>query len=290
MFESFPTVSLQIYASLVNDYSLTILFSIMISSISIGFNAWMYLVNVSNLNTQSSAKEIVQKDGQFDKVKEDKRLFFCLYGFLVSDFFVRSIPLIVLMASIPSNFWRIVAFLILFFTLALFEFVMNTRMRIPKYQRFDFIIQIFAVSVLSSFYNLLCTIDLLKSDGFFGKSVSFKDFMFEHKCRICFSLFIVATNLLLYIVNQAAENVRTSILVLLYFIFLALNVYFVKMLPKEKEEINANILDMNKPAKTDDDEKDIELVTTSKEIKSSDIETSTNYDNLDREESIQEIK
>jgi len=295
MFESFPSVTLQIYASLVNDYSLTIVVSIVICSTCIGFNAWMYLVNVTRITTQSStAKEVVQKDGQFSKVMKDKRLFLCLYGFLVSDLFIRSIPLIMLMASIPSDMWRISTFIIVFVALALFEFVMNTRMRIPKYQRFDFIIQIFAVSILSSFYNLLCTLDLLKNDGFFGKSVAFKAFIFEHKIRIGLSLIVQMINLALCTMNGIAVNSRTLILMPLYFILLAVNLYSMKMLTRPNDESTiANVVDLNKPtfrAKKadvdDDDEMNIAVATKSTEIKESEIQNEKNYDNLDRTDSI----
>ena len=47
-----------------------------------------------------------------------------------------------------------------------------------------FILNIFSVSLFSSFYNLLCSLEILKNDPFYGKSVEVKSFRFEHKIRI----------------------------------------------------------------------------------------------------------
>eukprot|EP01084_Bolivina_argentea_P151530 264477_1 len=48
MFESFPSVGLQIYALLVqNNVSISIILSILISIISITYSTWIYLVNLS---------------------------------------------------------------------------------------------------------------------------------------------------------------------------------------------------------------------------------------------------
>jgi len=237
MFEGFPSITLQIYALMTSDeFSETFLISITFSIVSISFNAWMYLVNVSTLQNQknqSQAKEVVidTKTGlsaKVDKVMKNKKLFLSLFGFMISDYFIRSIPLIILMASIPSNHWRIMSFCILFGGLSIFSFIMNRRMRIPKYQSIKFIFQIFSISILSSFYSLLCTLDLLKDDDFFRKSVSFESFLFEHKVRIYLSAIISLLNFGLFVMEDTNErNITMVVLILLYILVLALNIFLV---------------------------------------------------------------
>ena len=48
----------------------------------------------------------------------------------------------------------------------IFEFIMNKKMRIKQYKISLFIIKIFAVSVLSSFYSLLSSLSIMKKDPF----------------------------------------------------------------------------------------------------------------------------
>merc|ERR1719242_2020669 len=127
-----------------------------------------------------------------------------------------------------SDFARIIMFIILFGCVGTFEFVMNRCMRIPKYQSITFIFQIFSISVLSSFYSLFCTLDILKDEGFFGKSVSFKLFLFEHKLRIYFSAFINFINFVLIFVNGIDQSIANLLLMIVYIPFVILNILIVK--------------------------------------------------------------
>merc|ERR1712228_282413 len=130
-------------------------------------------------------------------------------------------------------------FIVLFGCLSIFEFVMNRRMSMPKYQSIAFIVQIFPISILSSFYNLLCTLDLLKDDGFFAKSVAWQSFMFEHKCRIYFSIIINIINLFLFFVNEKDQNILMLVLILFYISFLSLNVIIVNRLDDHGDAVIA---------------------------------------------------
>ena len=82
--------------------------------------------------------------------------------------------------------------------------------------------------VLSSFYSLFCTLDILKDEGFFGKSVSFKSFLFEHKLRIYLSVIIAIIDIVMIFVNGLDESIANLVLILVYFGFVALNVFVVK--------------------------------------------------------------
>ena len=95
---------------------------------------------------------------------------------------------------------------------------MNKVMRKKQYSSYKFIFQIFSISVLSSFYNLLCSLNELKNDKFFGKSVIFDSFVIERMIRIFLSILINIINIILICINDTHINEFIIILVfILYF-------------------------------------------------------------------------
>ena len=274
MFESFPSIVLHVYAYVIaKQFSLSLVSSIVVSCISISYNVWLYMIKIiytqklddsNNSITEVIELELPKKSFQSDDymllrdvdehyttdsrkstfipswcgdVMINTNYYMKMYLFMISDFYIRSIPLICLMAIIP---WtcnddqdicvsRNITFCILFGSLLIFEFVMNKRMRIKSYASNLFILQIFSVSLFSSFYNLLASLDILRNDRFFGKSVEFRSFMFEHKCRIVLSVLITTVNIPLLFMNESEElsNV-VVVLVSFYVIFLIVNVIIFK--------------------------------------------------------------
>eukprot|EP01083_Nonionella_stella_P210399 761734_1 len=257
MFEGFPSVALQIYALLVIDESSgAIIPSIVISSLKIAFTVWMYLVKLahhenddeSDHDTNENAIELTtvcdehkhQEETastprvpsfvakKFGKVLESKRLYGTLYIFMISDFYFRTLPIVILISIIPCKngeticINRFIAFMLLFGGLLIVEFIMNKRMRIKSHQSTCFVVQIFSISILSSFYTLLSSLDILKNDIFFGQSVNFRAFLIEHKIRICLSVIINIVNVSLLSVEF---NSLILVLVLVYVICLIANLF-----------------------------------------------------------------
>merc|ERR1712113_302477 len=136
---------------------------------------------------------VVQTPQNTDCKQLDKKLYLILYVFMFSDFYIRSIPLIAAMAMISEK-WslstgsRSVLGMLLFGPLLIFEFLMNRWIRIPSHQGTLFILKTFAVSVFSSFYTMLCTLDILKTDSFYAQSVRFQKYVIEHAVRCILSV------------------------------------------------------------------------------------------------------
>eukprot|EP01083_Nonionella_stella_P266101 900610_1 len=139
MYENIPTVALQVYAALVmeGNTSLAIIISITISVLSMSYTTWMYLVNITSkkmtaakgnkvedntisvieLETQTQRTEITEQENEeknasklpqfiinkFGTALENKLLFLNLYVWMISDFYIRTIPLVTLIASIPCS-------------------------------------------------------------------------------------------------------------------------------------------------------------------------------------------
>ena len=175
---------------------------------------------------------------QFADVLINRVLYTNLYAFMLTDFYIRSVPLIVIIASIPCPkgesfcYARLGTGAALFSILLIFEFIWNKRMRIPDYQKCGFILTVFAVSILSSFYTILSSLHLLRNDKFFGKCVNFNDFMFEHKVRIYLSVFMNLINILLFFVNDAARNEFVLVLLVVFFIALAFNYFAINKIQR----------------------------------------------------------
>ena len=210
LFEAFPTVALQIYASMTTNVSLTALAaSIIISSVSASFSTIRYLgalLRVTPTATSSGRGQdiAVPTSTAFESSmitspkrnaprKEAKSLYLALFVFMFSDFYIRSIPVIMLLATISIEYFggediedfvgRVVTGSFLYGMLIIFECVANQKMRIPSHRGSTFILKFFAASVFSSFYTMLCTLNVLKTDPYFAKSVIFSKYLVEHKIR-----------------------------------------------------------------------------------------------------------
>eukprot|EP01083_Nonionella_stella_P060332 157591_1 len=281
IFEDIPTVALQLYASLVIDeLALSIILSIIISIASTTYSMWMYLVRLSSDDDQSPTQsaslqeEDEAKDkkkccgsiinsvkSKFNSVLTNKLLYINLYAFMVSDFYTRSIPLIILISSIPCTEGEAIClqrngtFVGLIGSLMIFEFILNRKMRTGSYSSAGFILQIFSISILSSFYNLLSSLDILKNDAFFAKSVSFKSFLFEHKLRIYLSILINIINLSLFAVNTWNRNAIILVSMLFYVTFIIINIYSLKYIREYIDnEINRQKMNEDHEIKDDNDE------------------------------------
>ena len=154
---------------------------------------------------------------------------------MVSDFYIRSIPLICLMALIHCDdndgicVPRVAIFTLLFGSLLIFEFIMNKRMRIITYSSNIFISQIVFVSIFSSFYSLLSSLDVLKDDLFYGKSVEYRSFMVEHKMRIGLSVIFNVVCFALFSINIGRKLIYSvTVLLILHIVMLIMNVRLIK--------------------------------------------------------------
>ena len=293
MFETFPSLALRIYASLVTDSSetdksLSLRASILFSCVNVMFSVWQYIVKITKeqakheqvaielVTNESTSKQtehytgnnnksrdpcidssesnheiidikssddeksiscmehvklFIQKNimSEFEHVVNNKDFHINISLFMISDFYVRSMPILSLMAVIPHNF-RTTTFCPLFAALAIFEFVLNKWMRIKEYSSNGYVINIFSVSIFSSFYNLLCSLDILKDDPFYGYSVVFESFMIEHRIRILLSMIISVLDIAMLFSRFSVDDAINESIVLLvfYILFLILNIWLIK--------------------------------------------------------------
>eukprot|EP01083_Nonionella_stella_P196484 722940_1 len=176
---------------------------------------------------------------KFGDVLINRTLYFALYLFMVSDFYLRTISIVIIISSIPcpahDDFCgpRIGVGSGVFLGLFIFAFVMNKRMRIESYRSCGFIGTIFSVSLLSSFYNVLASLRILKDDIFFGQSVKFESFLFEHKIRIWISLALNVVSIPFFFLNDdASRNEFIAVLMALFFVALFVNYMMIRIVGK----------------------------------------------------------
>ena len=104
------------------------------------------------------------------------------------------------------------------------------RIKEEPYSTNSFIFNTFSVSLFSSFYNLLCSLTILKDDIFYGKSVIWDSFMIEHKIRIGFSMMVsVASMVLLYF-----DRERMAIMIVLFVFYIILLILNINILAANK--------------------------------------------------------
>eukprot|EP01083_Nonionella_stella_P013533 38104_1 len=257
MFENMPSVALQLYALLttnVSSTSLTLSISLIVSVCTITFSAWFYLVKLGindddltinddpndgiqlQVQTPQKSSTVGNLKQKFSHVLRQKQFYFGLYGFMMSDFYVRSVPLIILLSLLPCNEQEMFCGLRIgvgcaaIVGLLVFEFIMNKRMRIKDYQTNMFIVSIFSISVLSSFFTVLSSLELLKDNPLFGKSVDFKYFVVEHKTRIVCSVVLSIVNIILW--AMTSKTISVIVLILIFFIALLANYFTTKVIQK----------------------------------------------------------
>ena len=240
LYEAFPTVGLQIYAAMTTTVPVqALVISIMISALSVSFSTTMYLRdllkvattqsqntagvtgvvpqdddnNVDGSNrtlsvlpdTLSSSNSIISSPKRDSPRDESKQMYLALFVFMVSDFYIRSIPMVMILAIIAKKYfddmgtddsvWRSVVGVILFSTVAIFEFLANRNIRIPSHRDTQFILKIFAVSIFSSFHTMLSTLTVLKMDPFYAESVIFSKYLVEHGIRCAIALILCICSL-----------------------------------------------------------------------------------------------
>ena len=310
MYESFPSIVLTIYASLIAEkFSLSLIVSIVISCTTVSFNTWRYLIDLSieekqNLksaielgimeevntnqlengvdeNAKITGNEIEMDDMKSNDHEKDEEeqndtksiaeattksaldiipspvakevilgntsFYLRLFVFLVTDFYIRSIPLACFMALVILNACnaddtfcpaKLVVFIAVFGGLMVFEFIMNKRMRVKEWSSYKYVFQVFYVSIFSSFYILLSSLDILKNNQFFGGHVVFQSFVIEHKIRCVLSVILMVINLGLFggIPDEIDVIAVVSSLIAIYIIFLIVNIWSLKRIG----EVNAD--------------------------------------------------
>ena len=172
---------------------------------------------------------------KIDIIKSDINLHIYVFSFMVSDFYIRTMPLICLMSLIPCDksegicLSRMIVFCILFGSLLIFEFVMNKKMRIKdaSYSSWLFVFHTFSVSLFSAFYNLLCTLTILEGDIFYGKSVIKNHFIIEHAIRILISMVVSGANMWSLYFNSERLSVMGPLFGT-YVIMLCVNIILIK--------------------------------------------------------------
>ena len=222
LYDSFPTVALQVYAARTSNVPATALvFSIVLSAVSVSFSTILYLATLLAVGKASDAQEAEHVEAQQENVLRSvsltpermpsnesmidspkpptyqmpsESLYLNLFIFMASDFVIRTIPTVLLLALISTIFfnggsstdsvWRSVFGIFIYGPLVVFEFIANYKMRIPSHRGFTFILKIFATSTFSSFHTMLCTLSILEDDPFYAKSVIFSKYMVEHGVRV----------------------------------------------------------------------------------------------------------
>ena len=190
LYEAFPTVTLQIYAAMTTDVALTALVaSITISAVCVSFSTILYLRALLGVQQQdngaddgatvrassTSIKAPIKREHRQEDVKS---IYLTLFVFLVSDFYIRSVPMVMLLA-IASVAWfdgegdrdyflRFIFGSFIFGAMAIFELFANHKIRMDSHRGLTYILKIFAASIFSSFHTMLCTLNVLRTDAFMG--------------------------------------------------------------------------------------------------------------------------
>ena len=205
LYETFPTIGLQIFAAMTTNVSpIALLISIVTSIISICFSITIYLKDLLSVtratpNINSSATPSLpssQERADLTVIESLRRstaqrvsnvMYLHLFAFMFSDFYIRTIPTMMMLAAISiklADFYSKFLFgSVLFGVLAVFEFIANKKIRISSHRGFVFILTIFATSIFSSFHTMLSTLSVLKWDPFYAESVVFSKYLVEHGIR-----------------------------------------------------------------------------------------------------------
>ena len=196
--------------------------------------------NDLGIEKQHSKKKILMRDcckwlGCLHVVQNYK-LFIHIYLFIFSDFVIRTFPLISFIAIINGNYgkyYSIITSCLLFGGLTIYEYFVNKWIRNfnqEKQFKTRFIILIFIISVLSSFYSLLSSLNILDQNKYLTKSVDKNKFMLSHLIRIVFSVVLYSTIISLYLyklteINNQELFETLIILCLICFIVNMINIF-----------------------------------------------------------------
>ena len=207
-----------------------------------------------NKDEKSCCMKIMAELPAFAKefISGDSKFYLQLFMFLVTDFYIRCIPMACFMAEVilsacdkndtfcPAKFGT---FFGLFGGLMIFEFVMNVFIRSVKYNTeyslYKYVLQVFYVSLFSSFHTLFSSLHVLENDSFFGGDVEFKKLWIEHGIRCIISVVLSIINLSLFgVIPDENRDVITVIIILtvFYAVCLIANIFALKRI----ETINTN--------------------------------------------------
>eukprot|EP01083_Nonionella_stella_P268887 909271_1 len=232
MYQSTPSLALQVYALFVTETSPFLLVSsAALSMITVTVDISLYLAgaiaekdktdksnqvamdnaadDAANANATSNTIEELRKldhesgkrgirnklravcegiNRKFAAVLDHYQLFFRLFPFLISDFYLRTIPIIVTISAIDCDdnqsicAPRTAGFVLIFGGISALELIFNWKMR-KECQSWWFILETCWISTLSSFYVLFSCLKVLSNEKAFGCTVMFKMYELEHKVR-----------------------------------------------------------------------------------------------------------
>ena len=250
-YDAFPKMTLTIYAAMAtNVATVPIVASILFSLASMSFKTIQYLQKlVAEQEELAQEKEeiaenvesgiIARAKGQIaDKLQSFQQKDLHLFAFVFSDFFVRSLPLMAILAAVGDHNKTIVG-RICFDTfaialVALMEFVGNKWMRNGTASN-DEVVKTFMVSVVSSFYVLLCSLKGFIDDNFVAESVSFVRFV---KVQIARGVLAVTLSLISIVLTVSTfgngRSGLTCVFMGLFYIFLFINYRTMRWISKSE--------------------------------------------------------
>ena len=178
---------------------------------------------------------------------KNKKFLFSLYIFMFSDLYLRTFPVVAIISFMRRELFinalelkigiisviTALIFIIYFILMGIFEWYQCKLMRAHNnniyYYSNKHIFKIFFISILSSFYNLLCCVKFLKNDPFFGMSVDYNKHIKEHIIRMIISILLVIIWIGLSI--KFGLIPLYTVMFILYAVFLIWNIiasYYVK--------------------------------------------------------------
>ena len=220
LYEAFPTVTLQVFAAMTSDVALTALVaSITISAVSVSFSTIRYLRDLLAVQQQDNdtdqrapALRITSVSTEYplnrdQRPEEAKSIYLTLFVFLISDFYIRSVPTVMMLAMVSITwfdgddgrdyFLRFIFGSFMFGVMAIFELIANHKIRMESHRGLKYILKIFVASIFSSFYTMLCTLNVLQMDPFYAESVIFSRYLVEHGIRCVVALIFCICSLAL---------------------------------------------------------------------------------------------
>ena len=158
----------------------------------------------------------------YSRIIGNPAAFISIYIFMVSDFYVRTYPFVGLLAFLNKNhlfFIEIIVGIVLFIFLGFIGYYLCKWMRIKTHKKNKEITSIFAITIISSFYNLLCCIPDLKDINFFDQACSSTKFIAAHILRmmITFIMYII------YIAVASSSISNDFSFVIVFAVFFLLN-------------------------------------------------------------------
>ena len=211
-------------------------------------NSSINAITTSATNTNAITKQHWILD-YYSHAYKYKSSFIFIYIYMVSDFYIRTFPIMSIIAwftNLNANVAteQILIGVTFFIIIGIYSYYMCYIMRINssiQYKSHNFLIKIFFVCIFSSFYNILCCFDFLENDPYFGMSVQFYKHLKEHCIRIFISIIMyIFLNYLVYYYNTQI-NSYTPFFVL-YILFLILNIISLFIIKKYIDLRNKKML------------------------------------------------